>query len=239
MTRYIGLGRVHPERADVRFTTIPLGLGGNGKAQVFCDSSQLTVVLTDCDFDGYMSACITAEHLASMVTNALGFFLGTGYSVELIQILEDDGTPHVVGARPFGPKGETLGFPDNQQLFERVLRLSANDVFLRFAVGDYVRAITATADCATYCYRSIESIKSACAFKANVDSWQPMHDALGTNRKSIDQTVKNFAAPVRHGNWAELPTTTGAQRYAMLELTRNILLSYMDHIENIATSDRN
>jgi hypothetical protein len=185
-----------------------------------------------------MSAYIVAEHLASMVTNALGFYLGTGYSVELIQIFEDDGTPHVVGARPFGPKGETLGFPDNQQLFDRVLKLSAVDVFLRFAVADYVRAITDTGDCATYCYRSIESIKSACAFKANVDSWQPMHDALGTDRELIDRTVKHFADPVRHGNWAELPTTTGAQRYAMLELTRDILLSYMDRIEKLAESDR-
>jgi hypothetical protein len=231
MKRYIAFGRVHPERADVRFTTIPLGIGSGGKAQVFCDSSQLTVVLMDCDLDGYLSAHIAAEHFASLVTNALGFYLGTGYSVELIQIIEDDGTPHVIGARPSGPKGETLGFPDNQQLFEQVLRLSATDMFLRFAVGDYVRAITETGDCATYCYRSIESIKSAFAFKAAVDSWQPMHDALGTNRESIEQTVKRFADPVRHGNWIELPTTTGAQRYAMLELTRNILLSYMDHVE--------
>lgn len=170
MTRYIALGRVHPERADVQFSTIPLGIGGAGKAQVFCDSSQLTVVLTDCDFDGYLSALIAAEHLASLVTNALGFYLGTGYSVELIQIIEDDGTPHVIGARPSGPNGETLGFPEDKLLFERVLRLSVTDVFLRFAVSDYVRAITDTADCATYCYRSIESIKSACAFKTGVDS---------------------------------------------------------------------
>ncbi|MFA5901766.1 MAG: hypothetical protein WC829_21935 [Hyphomicrobium sp.] len=231
MKRYVVLGRVHPERADVRFTTISLGIGSTGKAQVSCDSSQLAVVLTDCGFDGFLSAYIAAEQFASLVTNALGFYLGTGYSIELIQIVEDDGTPHVIGARPNGPDGEILGLPEDEALFERALRLSVSDVFLRFAIADYIRAITDIGDCGTYCYRAIESIKSACAFTAKIDSWQPMHDALGTSRDEIEQIVKKFADPVRHGNWIELPPTTGVERYTMLKLTRNILLSYIAHID--------
>ncbi|WP_072391959.1 hypothetical protein [Hyphomicrobium sp. CS1GBMeth3] len=229
MRRFIATGRVHPERADVSFTTIRLGLAPLGKAQVHCDSSQITVVIEG-DFDGFLSAHITAHELASMVTDALGMFLGTGYSVEMIQIIEDNGDPHVFGVRPLDADDKTLGFAQEEQLFEQVLKMSAADVFFRFATSDYVRAITNTQDCATYCYRSIESIKSALALKTGVDSWKPLHEAVGTTRETIEQSVKRFADPVRHGNWIELPTTTAAQRYEMLKLTRDILLSYLKHV---------
>lgn len=228
MRRYVSTGRVHPERADINFTSIEIGLGGVGKAQVHCDSSQLTVVIEG-DFDGFIAAHLTAEQLASMVVDALGMFVGTGYSVELIQTVEDDGTPHVFGARPHGPNGETLAISD-EAFFGRVLQLSTSDIYFRFATADYIRAITNTRDCATYCYRAIESIKSALAFKSGIDSWQPMHETLGTNRETIDRVVKRFADPVRHGNWIELPSTTGAQRFEMLKLTHDILLSYLKHV---------
>lgn len=148
----------------------------------------------------------------------------------MIQTVEDDGTPRVFGTRPHGPNGETLAISD-EAFFGRVLRLSTSDIYFRFATGDYIRAITNTRDCATYCYRAIESIKAAIAFKNGVESWQPMHETLGTDRETIYRIVKRFADPVRHGNWIELPSTTGAERFEMLKLTRDILLSYLRHVE--------
>ncbi len=108
--QYIATGRIHPERADIHFSRIELQLEGNGKAMVQCDASQVTVIVNSPTIDGWISAFILAEQLAHIIIGALGFSLGSGYSVELIQITEEDGTPHVFGVRPTGTAGENLGF---------------------------------------------------------------------------------------------------------------------------------
>lgn len=43
---------------------------------------------------------IVAEEIATILVGALGFSLGSGYWVELIQVTEEEGTPHVFGVRP-------------------------------------------------------------------------------------------------------------------------------------------
>jgi hypothetical protein len=55
-----------------------------------------------------------------------------------------------------------------------------------------------------------------------------MHEALGTNKEIIDRTVKDYADPIRHGNWINAKATTSQMRWDMLSLTRKILLSYLD-----------
>ena len=75
------------------------------------------------------------------------------------------------------------------------------DVFFRLAVRDYLRAINVVGDCATYCYRAIEGINSAFVFKIGSDRWDDMHTALGTDRTAITSTIKDYADPIRHGNW--------------------------------------
>ncbi len=59
--------------------------------------------------DGWTTARNMAESVANIVVGALGFSLWSGYSVELLQVTEQDGTPHVFGVRPVGEKpGQTL-----------------------------------------------------------------------------------------------------------------------------------
>jgi hypothetical protein len=113
-------------------------------------------------------------------------------------------------------------------VFHRAFNLANRDLFFRLALRDYLRAIVDSTDCATYCYRAIEGIKSAFVSKTGKDSWQPMHDALGTNRETIERTIKDYADPIRHGNWIAAKTTDSKQRWDMLLLTRSILLSYLD-----------
>jgi hypothetical protein len=229
--RYIATGRVHPERADIRFGPIQWTFEKGGRVAVSCDASQLTVMLELDDVDGWRTACIRAEQYAQVVVGALGFALGSGYSVEIVQVTEADGTPHVFGVRPTGASvTDTLGFQLHDGIFERAVRLAAQDVYFRLALRDYLRAITDAIDCATYCYRAIEAIKSSMALKAGSDSWQAMHDALGTDRSTIERTVKDWADPVRHGNWASARPTNGQERWAMLKLVREILTKYMDHV---------
>lgn len=95
---------------------------------------------------------VEAEELASVVVGALGFSLGCGYSVKLIQITEEDGTPHVWGVQPENPErqGDTLGYNPHQEIFNRTLRLAARDVYFRMAIRDYLQAINDIGDCAMY-----------------------------------------------------------------------------------------
>jgi len=64
----------------------------DGQAVASCDSSQITVVLDLPKIDGWIAAMLVAEDIATIMIGALGFSLGSGYWVELIQITEEDVT---------------------------------------------------------------------------------------------------------------------------------------------------
>ena len=230
--RYVVTGRVHPERADINFGRIEWQIQAGGRAIASCEASQLTVALELPSLDGWISAFIIADQLAHIVIGALGFALGSGYSVELIQVAEEDGTPHVFGVRPPGSAaGQTLGFEPHGPIFNRAFQLSNRNIFFRLALRDFLRAITDTTDCATYCFRAIESIKASFVSKTGVDRWDDMHAALGTDRASITDTIKDFADPIRHGNRVNAKTTDSVIRWRMLEQTRGVLLKYLDYEE--------
>src|SRR5438552_10567122 len=97
--RYMVTGRVHPERANVCITPCSWTHRDGGEVVVRCEASQLTVTLNDSRIDGHVTAFVTAEHVAQAVVSALGFSLATGYTVELIQVLEEAGEVHVFGVR--------------------------------------------------------------------------------------------------------------------------------------------
>lgn len=228
--RYVATGRVHPERADIRFSTIEWQIPDDGRVVAHCDSSQITICLELASIDGWITAYIAAEHFAMIIIGSLGFSLGSGYSVELIQVTEENGTPHVFGVRPTGDTpDQTLGFDPNAPIFNRAFQLSNQNIFFRLALRDFLRGITDHADCAMYCFRAIESIKSAFISTTGKDSWEDMHAALGTDRVKIASMVKDFADPIRHGNWVNAKPTDAQTRWNMLLFTRNILLRYLDH----------
>ena len=58
-----------------------------------------------------------------------------------------------------------------------------------------------------------------------------MHLALGTDRNAIDNVVKRYATPMRHGNWAEAETKPLllSNHFQMLRLTQDILVKYMNY----------
>lgn len=228
--RYVITGRVQPERADISFGRVEIGIGENGKANVSCDSSQVTVVLDIPEIDGWSSAMVIAEDVASIFVGGLGFSLGSGYSLELIQVTEEDGTPHVFGVRPCNPENpnEALAYSSHIEVFNRAFKLASRDIFFRLAVRDYLQAINDVADCATYCYRAVESIKSSFVMRSGLDRWDEMHVALGTDRQLITTTIKQYADPVRHGNWVNAKPTDNLIRWRMLALTRDILKRYLD-----------
>ena len=234
--KYICTGRVHPERADVNFGPMEFGTEGGGRVKASCDSSQITIVLDEvASVDGWIAAHIAADDLSGIFVGALGLSLGSGYRVEIIQVTEEDGMPHVFGVRPTGTAPEeTLAVNPHISLFNRAFALSGRDVFFRLAVRDYLQAMNETADCATYCYRAIEAIKYAFVSRTGREGWEALHEVIGTTRTEITTVVKAYADPVRHGNWIQSKTTTLEERWRMLVLTRDILLRYLDHVEGAA-----
>jgi hypothetical protein len=227
--RYIVTGRAHPERANISFELVNVSISATEFISAKCESSQLSVVVNVDAVDGTTSAFVTAEHFAQTVVSSLGFALGCGYSVEMIQVIDQEGKALVFGVAP-----GNLQFDHPDLLFNRALRLALEDLFFRLAVRDFMTAITESVDCATYCYRAIESIKSAFAFRTGQDRWDDMHAALQTDRKTIEDRVKDFADPIRHGNWAAIKPTSAAERNVMLVLTRDILYRYLEHVQPAA-----
>src|SRR5262249_25141079 len=134
--RYTFFGRVHPERAGVWFKPQTWRRDDGHSLTISCDSSRLTVVADLASVEGYLDAFIMVEQVAQAVVSALGFALGTGYSVELIQVVTESGESYTMGVRP----GD-LHFDPFGPVFLAASELAKKDVFFRLALRDYARAI--------------------------------------------------------------------------------------------------
>ena len=232
--KYICTGRIHPERADVWFDQCEVKSDGL-IAVVSCDSSQITVVLEISSDKGEIAAYAArniAENVANIVVGALGFSFNLGYSVEIIQVIEPDGKPNVFGVRSIGMEsGQKTRTNSHASIFRRTLTLSARNSHFRMALQDYLRAINDMRDRPTYCYRAIEAIKSTFENDTESNQWNAMHLALGTDQATIENRIKQYADPKRHGNWKEEKKITIKEHREMLKLTREILIKYIDHAE--------
>ena len=227
--RYVVTGKVLPERANIFFSKIDWELE-NGTISAQCEASQVTVIVDLTSVADWGGAHIVAEHFAMIIVGALGFSLGSGYSVELVQVTEEDGTPWVAGVRPTGDTDTgTLGFLPHDEIFNRAVHLATSNVFFRLALRDFIRAINDPGDCPSYCYRVVESLKSSFEFDhSGQNGWPLLHAAFGTNKAQVDDTIKRFADPVRHGNWVNAIETDGLTRWKMLVLVRLMLVKYLD-----------
>lgn len=216
--RFTIVGRVYPENAAVWFKRIESPTVGGGHFCAECQFSQLYVDFQDPKVSDLDSVKITAENLAQTYVGAIGFANGANYSVDITQVIREDGLSHC-----YGPKDESLAFNDETTFLE-CASLAGEESYFRFAVLDYCKSITNQIECGFYCYRAIEAIK--CAFQ---DDWSKMHASLGTTKAEIETIVKIKADAIRHGNWSAIPITTHADRCAARRLTRDILHKYLKY----------
>jgi hypothetical protein len=225
--KIIATGRIHPERADAWFTPRIIWETPSGAVIVVsCTASQFAVTIDDSAMQDIVSGFLEARQIGQVVASSLGFSLGVGYSIELIQVVTESGEATV-----FGAGVPELKFENDSDLFRQAVEISRKNVFFRMAVRDYCNAISEPMDCAVNCFRAIEAIKGAFGPGSDSQCWTRMHAELGTTRETIDSKIKVFSDPVRHGNWAEYPATTGLNRLEMLMITRNILVRYLQYLE--------
>lgn len=229
--KYLAIGRIHPERADVNIKIPPMRPATGGEISIYCEASQLTVTLVDQPVDGYIAAYILAEHIAQSVVSALGYALATGYVVELVEVIEDSGAVHV-----FGTRAQELMFDPFEPKFSQAVNVVGSDIAFRMAIADYSTALRDSFRCASLCFRAIEAIKSAFDGDSDAKKWANMHISLGTTRGNIDTDVKAFADPIRHGDWANIPSTSSEQRLRMLSVTRDVLDRYLNFRQPMGVS---
>ncbi len=226
--RYVVTGRIIPERADIRFSPIEWRIPGQGTVVAHCDASQLTIVLDLASVDGWATAFQQAKHFAFMLVGSLGFALGASTGVELIQVMQEGGSPHVIGAEALGKvAAQTLRVDGPDAVFNRAIQLANQDVHFRLAMRDYLRAIEDAVDCALYCQRAIDTLKRSVASRLDAGTTDADH-ALGIAPESFDKTLAPYVEPVQQGAWANPPPTDMDARWQMLTLTRDVLLKYLD-----------
>ncbi|WP_156930160.1 hypothetical protein [Pseudomonas sp. MOIL14HWK12:I2] len=228
--KYVFTGVVRPERASISTPKVTNILDSGEVFSLLCHGSQFKVTVESEKLDGYFAAKILAQNFASTVIVSLGFARGISLSVEILQYTAED-DEFFFGADPIRPSvSDSLGYENELAEFGRALDLACADVFFRFALRDYSQALINETDCATYCYRAIESIRCAFDFETGREkNWRAMHDALGTDREEIRLKVKEYSDPVRHGNWLGAKETNTEIRWKMFELTRDVLGRYLTY----------
>lgn len=230
--KFVISGVVLPERANVSHSILRGNLGDGSKFTFSCDASIWTITLDSTTIDGYVAALIIAKDLARTIISTLGFQLGCGYTVEARQVTLEDGTSVVFGVQPLDEHGASLRVTQAEVDGDVIRTLMSKNTQFRMAVFDYLAAMVEVSECGFLCYRAIESICKAVSIDqqlsndAKSSKWELMHRVLGTQRDEIDQIVKDFATPVRHGDWQTQKPSTSVQRLNMLRLTRDVLVRY-------------
>ena len=231
---YFITGRITPERAAVHISEIELPfLEGFGTFRFKADASQISLTMENCPLDR-STAFLTAKDLALTFATCLGFALGRGYGIELIQLFDGSAaTVHGVGHSAF----ENAEKPATDAMFNDLLVLSLRDVSLRFAVQDFARALISELECPFLCYRAIETVKAGSVpAGASEPDWDFMHATLGSSREAIVARVKPFADPIRHGKFASLRPTSGQDRTEILQITRDVILRYKAYLASQANN---
>ena len=173
----------------------------------------------------------------------MGFFLGCGYDVEIIQVVDNQNCRQIV----FGVDIPALSEYKNklkvngENRFEEYFQLTTTEagMFLRRAFNDLSSSIESPIDTGFYCYRAIETIKqyfgTTVVYKDDRKIWEKMRNDLGIERSDIDY-VKHFADITRHGAYTNLNlsilSVSGIDRDKMLKIAWHIIFSFMEYIKS-------
>ena len=228
---YLLTGLVHPERADVNVSSTRIELRDTGDVINFsvyksriAFTVETGVLLNE---DGMNSLRLFAEDQVRTVVDSLGFLIGCGYDIEIIQCLEPKSQGHLI----FGVEEKylsELNYIDRVNPEELVQLMNSEfGVYLRRCLNDLRLAIRVPQDSPFYCYRAIECLThhflNNGASNKN-EAWQQFRDQLTISKEKI-MYIKGAADPIRHGNPLEAQT---ADRREVMTSTWGIIMSFIE-----------
>ncbi|HCG8574447.1 TPA: hypothetical protein NJ542_003011 [Vibrio parahaemolyticus] len=209
---YMLTGVVHPERADVNVTSTRIELGDSGDVinfSIYKSRIAFTVeTSTLLNESGMNSLRLFAEEQVRTVVDSLGFLVGCGYDIEIIQCIEPQHQGHLI----FGVEEKYLSELNYSELIEPIelveILNSKFGAYLRRCLNDLRLAIRTPKDSAFYCYRAIECLihyflNNGTPNKS--EAWQMFRENIGVSKEQI-MYIKKAADPIRHGNPLEVQT---------------------------------
>lgn len=224
--RYYITGKVVPERCAVSIDEIKIDIKDVGSITFNCDSSQISVIIDNTKFDQH-SAIISAKEISSMIVSCIGFANGCGYSVEMINICDDNKLSTV-----YGVGMNELISSDISKEFKESFKIACSDLNYRFSIRDFTKALVSEFECPFLCYRAIETIKSKFYDSTLSDStaWENMHKKIGSNSFDITSIIKPLADPIRHGNYSKFIATNREERVKILNIAKDIINKYKQYL---------
>jgi len=209
-----------PERIAMFTKNIPvLAIPSIGEVTFHCDSSQFSLIIDQTDID-YHTAYIFSKEYASIIASSQGFINGCGYSVEVTQVIDETKNTYVIGVQ----NANLISSEEGD--FAQTLEQSFRDIYLRFAIRDYLSAIVSELDCPFLCYRAIETIKSRFENEFPKNGWLKMHELIGSNAETIKEKIKPYSDPIRHGAYSDATPTDFNKRTEILLTTKSIIELY-------------
>lgn len=231
MKNCIVVGRIIPERANVRFGISRFnfnysGLSGSGAASA--EFSQLSVHLDfEQDCDNIYNIVSVARSVAAPIANYIAFTQTASYHLSFDMIIDVKNQRHhpIPVAEPFfmGEVEPPHTFFKREEHADIMVPLSVFDPVMQRALDDLSNALRYPGFSQMYCRLAIETIRTAFDPQSEANAWALLRDRLCIQRETIDSFWK-LAADQRHGRWVN---HSWDERRSCLRITWEIVNRYM------------
>jgi hypothetical protein len=231
MKNYIIVGRVIPERANVRFSVGKFGfkhsdLSGSGTASA--EFSQISVHLNfEQDCENRYEIMSVARSVTAPIANYIAFTQTASYHLSFDLIVDVDNQRHypVPVTEPlFAEEVEAPNtFFKRKEHADTLVPLSVFDPVLQRSLDDLANALRYPGLSPMYCRLAIETLRTSFDPQSEANGWKLLRERLNIKRETIDSFWK-LAADQRHGR---LIDHSWDDRRACLRATWEIVNRYI------------
>lgn len=233
--QYTFFGKVHPERCLVSISELRIKIKTidgeiDGELVFYISLSQIIAVFS-CDkpVQNYYTLRNSVEDFIRTAVDALGYTIGCGYDIEIIEMIDSLGNiPTVFGVGIPAIENSAKDAGVTFQLITNIFR-DARGTYLMRCLADLREAIRSPENTGFFCYRGIESLRQFFGREKETSddkkSWAMLRKELGVDRLDIDN-IKKFADPLRHGDRVAM---SDAERAHVFKLTWGIVNRFVKY----------
>jgi hypothetical protein len=210
MKNCIIVGRIIPERANVRFGLVPFRFNHSqvtGSGTAFAEFSQVSVHLKlDKDCDNHYQITSIARSVTAPISNFIAFTQTAAYHIAFDIIIDADNQRHhsiSVSEPLFSEEVQAPNTFFKKKEHEAVL--VPNSVFnpiLQRSLDDLANSLRYPQLSPMYCRLAIETLRTSFDPHSEPNAWRLLREALNVRRETIDSFWK-LAADLRHGRIVE------------------------------------